>query len=175
MKITKIVLALCATATIFFTGCKNDNSTLLLGTFSQTTLSQTDLYEKDVPDSPVIISCTVKNTTALNFTENGEYSLSINQNVNDIELYDLDTFTLGDINSYFYRNLTINGKYKATKNKLTLTNETVLLDDGQIMDFKEYQATDSAVGPEIQNVKYSVNEKELSLYSGGNSITYTRK
>lgn len=175
MKKTRTLLALAATAALLFIGCKNNNAQLLLGTFSKSTQAQTDLFENEEPDSPVVISCSINQTIELSFTETGDYTLSIKQNASDIELYDVATFTLGDINSYFNRDITISGKYIAKNNKITLTNEAVTLGDGQVMDFIEYQELDPTVGAAVQTVKYTVNENELSLNASGSSITYTRK
>lgn len=175
MKKTNLLLAVSAVAVLFFAACSNNNPQLLNGTFSQTTISETDLADSDAPDSTVAVSCKVKKTIELNFVEDGNYTLSVKQNVSDIEFFDAATFTIGDITDYFNREITIAGKYSATKSKLTLTNETVTLADGQTMDFIEYQTYDPSAGTEIQTVKYSVNEKELSLFQGNSSITYTRK
>lgn len=160
---------------LLFISCNNvDYSSSIVGTFSYTVYSENELSNNpdDVTDS--FAFCNTKTVSSIVFGEDGTYSLSIIQHLDDITFEDEISFSVEELMNLFERNIIISGKYSLNKNRIILLNDTVFF-DGTEISFDEYQKLDAAVGNKTQTVKLSVDEKELNLFYGKNVVTYFRK
>lgn len=160
---------------LLFASCKlPDYSKEIIGTFSQTTISENEL-SNDAENTDVFAVCNTKKVSILNFNEDGTYSFSVDQSIDDVKFYSETQYDMDFLIEYFVHKIEIKGTYVLEGNKLTMLNDKVVLADDSEMDFDEYKQIDPAVGQKTQIVKFKVDEEKISLFYGNESISYKRR
>ena len=97
----KKILPLMFISLFMFSCTKNDYSTLIQGTFSQTAYSENELSNNPDDVDDIFAVCNTKKVSKLTFGEDGSYSFDITQHLEDITFETEFEFSMDEIVSFF--------------------------------------------------------------------------